>query len=493
MSQRIEAKHDGAPRVPFRTKVAWGSGGLADNFLGWSIAFLALPIYNIALGVDPVLIGIILAVPRVMDAFLDPLAGNLSDNTRSRWGRRRPWILGAGLAAAIFYVLAWMPPLAVDVKLVAVYILITTVLYMCAYSFFTIPYSALGIELSEDYHERTSIMSARLFFAALGQIIMTWMLRASVWVGERSGPAGYPHPELLGIRWVGGLVGLIIVLCVLLPVLVCREKAAVQTQEKIRLGQALRLTMKNRAFLLNAGTLFTAVVGLQIVSPIGYYLGYYYVFTGDIKRTTELSGWCGMCYGVMGIVLIPVNNALSRRYGKKTVLLAGQALTMLGAVSTWFLVVPAHPWWGLIPNLLIATGQPAIWLLLGSIGADICDLDELDTGLRREGMYGAVTALIFKCGLGLSSLTSGYLLFFSGLNTAAAKNGIMPTMDVILRMRLLYVAVPVVLILLGMVLTAWVPVTEKRMLQVRSALNARRRQIQVECERTSPAFSQNSA
>lgn len=463
-SETIENKQ----RLPLIQCIAWGSGGMADNFLAWTIAYLAIPIYNIALDVDPVIIGWAIAIPRILDGFLNLFAGHWSDNFRSRWGRRRPFILVAGGIAVLFFVAAWFPPVHSGKTLITLYFVVTTFLYLGVYGFFSIPYYALGVELTTDYNERTRVQAWRFFFTAISQIVLPWFYKAAIRIGM-AWPSGDIKPELIGVRFVGGLVGVITLLILILITVYCRESTHIKSQPKMTLLNAMGDTFKNRVFVRMAAVNLITLFGILVVGPLSLYVGIYYVCKGNKDFAATLGGLSGMVVGIIGILALTPLTALSQRFGKKPIFIAGQCLALIGGLLTWVLIRPDHPYWSILPWFLIAPGQLTVWLIGSSIGADIIDLDEEETGLRREGIYVAVSAMINKCGIGLSSLASGYLIVASGFS-----NMTLPSPDVIFRMRLFYALVPAAFILIAILISATLPISVARMHHVRQTLDRRR-------------------
>ena len=147
-------------RVPVWRKAAYGSGGLTDFLFLNIVNALAVPIYSIALKMDPLLLGVALAVPRVLGAIFDPLVGTASDNARTRWGRRRPFIVCGAVIGALILPLLWMPPIATQIGRF-IYLVLMLSIYAAAFSVFSAPYGALGIELTTNYDERTRVMAWR--------------------------------------------------------------------------------------------------------------------------------------------------------------------------------------------------------------------------------------------------------------------------------------------------------------------------------------------
>lgn len=235
--QKAAAK--AAERLPAAQKWFWAVGGLAENFVNLTVLYLAMQIYN--LGLSTTLVGLVMALPRLTDAIVDPLVGNLSDNTLARWGRRRPFIAVGALLVTLFYVLMWWAPVGLSERATFLDCLATTVLCFCAYATFGIPFNALGLEMTGDYHERTCLQSIKFGFMITAQLSMSWLYPLCFQFGKLAGVQG-GKPEVIGAGYVALIYGAVLLVSALLPALVCRERAPAQAHEKISLLSALKLT-----------------------------------------------------------------------------------------------------------------------------------------------------------------------------------------------------------------------------------------------------------
>jgi GPH family glycoside/pentoside/hexuronide:cation symporter len=453
-----------------KQKVGWAVGSITDNLMMNGLNLLVMPIYNIALGVNPVMLGYALAIPRVMDTLIDPFIGNYSDNLRTRWGRRRPLIVLGAIIMAFFYALVWLPPSFLGHDGLFWYFLTTCFFLYIGYGIFIIPYMALGFELTTDYHERTRVQAWRMIFAYAGGLLMPWLYKLTLL------PA-FGGNEVHGVRVVGPLIAIIGLLASLTPALLCREKAGVQGQPPIRLIQAFKYTLSNGPFLMLVGAIFLVMLATNLSTPFSLYLNIFYVCTGNKEFAAMLTGWSGTMQGLSGLLSAPLISALGTRFSKKRVIICGQGLALAGYLVSWFLITPAHPYLQLIPAAMIFPGMACIWLLVGSLIADICDDDELKNNLRREGMFGAVMMTIAKAGIALVTVVSGYMLVLSGYIEAPTQ-----TPATLQNMRLMYVFIPAALLGLSMLIMGCFPITEQRAHEIRALLEERQRSETAEPE-----------
>jgi len=241
-------------------KSAWALGSIADVYMSNALNYLAFPIYNLGLGVDPRFLGWALGLPRIWEALTDPLMGNISDNTHTRWGRRRPYIFIGAILCMVTFGLIWSPPTGWSPKAIGWYFMGMTFLFYTVYTVFTIPWGALGLELTSDYNERTRVQAYRTVFQAVGGLgLGTMWVLAQKWGGGN---------DVAGVRIVGWVFGALILVCGILPALCCREKLHVQSQEKLPFWASVRTTFSNRVFLLLIAALALAAPGLSCMWTI---------------------------------------------------------------------------------------------------------------------------------------------------------------------------------------------------------------------------------
>ena len=439
-------------------KSAWAMGSIADVYMTNALNYLAFPIYNLGLGVDPRFLGWALGLPRVWDALSDPLMGNISDNARTRFGRRRPFILIGAVLCAVMFGLIWSPPIGWSVTAIGWYFMGMTFLYYTAYTIFAVPWGALGLEMTSDYNERTRVQAHRTVFQTIGALgLGTMWVLAQKWGGG---------DDVAGVRYVGLAFGALILACGLFPAFFCREQLHHQ-QERIAFWTAIRATFSNRAFLLLIAVTICVMLGLFMVNSFSLYINTCYVFGGDKEGVAKLNMYSNFAFQLAGIALVPVIAAIATRIGKKATLIGGLLLVVVAYGTSWWFYTPKAPYLQLITLAMAAPGLSCMWTLASSMLADICDLDEKKTGRRREGMFGASYSWACKAGISLTMILSGYMLNWSGFDAAVE---IQPE-AVITHMRLLYMLVPMGFIGLAALLVAFYPLSEKRINELQTELH----------------------
>ncbi|MBL7215873.1 MAG: MFS transporter [Phycisphaerae bacterium] len=450
--------------VPLKTRMAWGAGGLADNFITSSLIVLAMPIYNITLGMDPVKVGIAMSIPRLFDAITDPIMGNISDNTRSRFGRRKPYIALGAILSAILLPLIWMPPVRTEEGMFW-YFTLMAIVYTGAYTVFVIPYTALGYELTTDYNERTKVLAWRMYIGLLGSLTVPWLYKLCL-LPIFGGDAA------VGVLWVGIALGAVIIITGILPVLSCRENKEIQNQEKINLFHAMLYTLKNKPYLILLGGFVIFMFALFGIGTLSLYVNIYYVYGGDEASGATLSAMGGSLAALTSYLSLPLLTWFSIRYGKRNAMIGGLSVAMLGVLSMWFTITPKMPYLQLVSFFICGIGLQGCWLMLSSMVADICDEDELKTGLRREGIYGAVYSFAQKASLALTAVVGGLVIKFSGFDTTAAKE-IGVSSDVLHNMKLFFIVGQAVAFLLTIIVFVFYPITKEKSLETRRILNER--------------------
>jgi GPH family glycoside/pentoside/hexuronide:cation symporter len=452
-------------RLPIRDKAGYSSGGMAYTLMGNAIGNLGNVVLNIGMGMNPFLVGLLLALPRAVDALLDPLIGTWSDNFRSRWGRRKPFMVAGALGAGVFFiVLWWMPVGGTEMGKFWYFLFFSTVFYLFM-SLFAVPWGAIGLSMTADYHERTRLMATYAFTSAGAAILLSW-LYALIKL-----PC-FPD-TITGTRWVSaGLAGLMTGLA-LLSVWLCREKqTAGQAKHTTEAAwPQIQSVLGNRAFLILGGAVFFMCLGIFSISSLPTYLAIYFIHGGNESAASILSGWGGTVWQVGSLFFIPLISLVATRIGKRHTLVLALVAALTGNLIKWFCYTPAQPLLFLLPPLLIAFGFSALWTLTASMLADVCDLHELNTGNRNEGTLNAMYAWVMKVGSTLAFALSGILLNLTGFDQAL---GASQSPATILSMRLIDIGVPAVAVLAAIGLTWLYPISEDRAYQIREELERRR-------------------
>lgn len=453
------------PRITIREKSAYGVGSMAQNLGQHSIPNLANFVLNIGLGVNPVLVGVAQSIPRIWDAFSDPLMGYISDNTRSRWGRRRPYLLIGAVLMGFFFAAMWFLPQGWSEYTYFSYFLTMSLLFYTALTVFMVPWTAMGYEMTDDYHERTRLQGFANFFANASSLGMPWLFAMT--------QLDIFADTLQGARVVGVGLGVILILTGIVPALLCKEghlKDAI-VQEKTPLWTSLKQTFTNLVFVRLMLVVLLVGAAFFTIMTLSPYITIYYVMGGDAKAASVYIGWGGTAWVISALVLVGPISWAATKFTKKGALTGAICINLLGHVSKIWCYNPEYPWLVIVPPILLSAGFVGLWVICASMTADLCDLDELETGTRNEGMYGAAFGWFMKTGISVALLFGGVLLTITGFDAGLE---VAQSTETIRWMRILEAGVPVPMVIGGLLLLRMYPLTEVRMREIREQLNQRR-------------------
>lgn len=446
--------------------MAVGTGGLPIMFGQISVKAMAVPVYQMMLGVSPTLLGFVLAIPRLWDAFIDPLVGNWSDNTRSRFGRRRPFIAVGAVTMALSYGAIWMvsPEWSEHAKLT--WLLVTSLVFYTCYAIFSVPYQSLTYEMSPDYDERTQVMGHTSFWYKCGELFYQWVIplaQLSIFA-----------TPLIGVKTVNWAVGLAVLGGIgLIPAIWGRERYFRRAAEQARVAfwPALRAAITNKAVVILMLLTLLKLVANMFGSSMDYYLLVYYMYGGDLAEGSWWKSINSTAYAIVGIASIPLLGWMSRRLGKRATVIAIYGLVIVAGVGKWFLYTPGIGWWLLLDPILSGPILVALTMVLPSMMADVCDEDELKHGQRREGMFGAVFMWIQKSGIALAFLGTGIALDYVGFNGKLGGN---QSPETFFWMRALLAGATSLTAAIAVVIAFFYPITRERAEATRRELEARR-------------------
>ena len=370
--------------------------------------------YTTTLGVPPIWIAIGQPVIKLLDVVTDPLVGEWSDRTQSKMGRRRPWILFGSIALGVVFPMSWMPGFVMfweptqSVVSVFIYFLIFKFLYYITHTVAVVPYYALGAELSTDYQERTRIVAWRHIIGLFGVVLAT----GSFWLATRD----YLFPdEETGVAAVMVLVGLVIIVTGIISSVGTRERTQISFQKPMPLKDAIRITFSSKPFVFLVVTVLFYGIGQYFSVSFGAYLIIFILYDGDKSQFAELIFEATIVAVIVGVLLNLLIRRISERVEKVTLAKVCLGLSLLVPVSVLFSFNPEYPYLYLIFHALaLPIGNTMIEILPLSIVADICDLDEIKSGRRREGAYVGVYNSAFKSGYLLAPSLSMFLLAYTG-------------------------------------------------------------------------------
>jgi GPH family glycoside/pentoside/hexuronide:cation symporter len=445
--------------------------------LGGAIGYMSI-VLNVGLGIDPALVGTLQAIPRFTDALTDPVMGYVSDNTRSKYGRRRPYIFVGAIFVGLVFALMWQLPAGYSESFYFWFFLVGSIIFYLFYTMFATPWVALGYELTSDYHERTRLMGVMNFMGQFAWISLPWFY--SIMENDT-----LFSDSVEGARYLAIGIGIFVAVVGIMPAIFTKERfvgAAKENKPKSKLLDGLKknvklffkglvTTIKQVEFLkLCAGTFFL-FNGIMLVGAFGSYITIFYVSGGDQDMGAQYMGLFGTITTISTLAAITIVTWISSKIGKRKTFIIATSIALFGSLLKWFCYDPMTPWMVLIPAPFIAVGMGALFTLMGSMIADVCDLDELETGQRREGMFGSIYWWMVKLGMALAFGLSGFLLNATGFDVDF---GGAQTSDTFFWMRFVDVLVPAVASIIAIFSVASFKITEEKAYEIRSKLELKR-------------------
>jgi GPH family glycoside/pentoside/hexuronide:cation symporter len=436
-----------------------------------------LIILNLGFGVNPALVGLASALPRVTDALTDPLMGFISDNTRSRWGRRRPYLFLGAILAGVTYAALWWLPVGKSEMWYFWYFTIGSTIFYFGYTVFATPWVALGYELTPDYHERTRLMGVQNFIGQLAYLVSPWFL----WIMTHK-PWFATSAE--GARGLAVGIGIVAIVIGIIPAFALRERFVQGVVEPPSDGGTAALrrnfasffkgfgaTLRTKPFLKLCGATFLVFNGFIMISSFQAYVIIYYVFGGDQEMGARYAGYNGTlgAFSTFGVIFIIT--WLATQIGKRKAFFFSTGVSILGYGLKWFCYDPDRPWLVMIPAPLIAFGLGGLFTLMGAMIADVVDEDEITTYQRREGMFGSIYWWVVKVGMAAALAAGGFLLNATGFDVALAGE---QTARTLYLLRVFDVVIPMITSGIAIWLIASYPITEERAHGVRVELEKRR-------------------
>ncbi|MFN8862689.1 MAG: MFS transporter [Flavobacteriales bacterium] len=466
-------------KIPMMQKAAFGAGHLVNNLLPGALGVFSFFLLT-AFGIDPAMAGLLSAIPRFFDAITDPIMGFISDNTNSRWGRRRPYIFVGAILCGILFAVQWQMDTANGATYNFWYFLIFSVLFIFANTVFSTPLIGMGYEMTSDYKERTRLMG---FSQTIGQL--AWMIVPWFWVliaNEKIYPT-----QAEGVRELSVIVGLACVVLGLLPAIFCHgiDSSHIENRAEISFGtvfENLRKLMrdmknmtKNTPFMRLCGATFLVFNGFQMVASFSFFIIVFYMFKGSYADAGTLPAWFSTVSAILtAFMIIPIVTILANKFGKRNAFIVSTAISVVGYVMKWWGFNPESPMMMFIPVPFMAFGLGGLFTLMMSMTADVCDLDELKNGMpRREGTFGAVYWWMIKLGQALALALGGLVLKLVGFDPKAA----VQEADTMYYLRIWDIVIPAVTALMAIWIMWKYDLTEERAKEIKSILVKRRGEL----------------
>jgi glycoside/pentoside/hexuronide:cation symporter, GPH family len=450
------------------TKLFYGFGSVAFGVKDNGFAFFLLLYYNQVLGLPEGWVGLAIMLALIADALFDPVVGYASDHLHSAWGRRHPFMYAAALPVGVSYYFLWSPPAGLSPQALFWYLLLVAIVVRVLISCYEIPSTSLVAELTDDYDQRTSVLSYRFFFGWWGGLTMAVLAYAVFLQADVEHPIGVLNPG--GYQRYGLVAAVIMTAAIVISAAGTHSFIPFLKPPSVRAGRGLGATLAeirsavvNRSFAVLFGAAVFAGMGAGLTAALAIYFNTYFweLTSGEMSLLVLLNF-------VSAAIALAVTPSVSRRVGKK----AGAITTSLAAILLGPLPValrlaglfPANRSPALLPtlavaNTLLVTLFITSSILVASMLADVAEDSEITTGRRSEGIFFAANAFVQKSVSGIGIFGSTLLLNAIGFPRGARPGEVAP--EVVRSLGLVYAPALVLVYLVALAFLAGYRITRE--------------------------------
>jgi glycoside/pentoside/hexuronide:cation symporter, GPH family len=462
--------------VPFGQKVAFGIGMLANQMFPAVLGIFMVVLVQ-DLGFPGWMWGVIFFLPRVFDAVTDPIMGYISDNTKSKWGRRRQYVFIGSILMGIAFIVMWQLYRENGVDYNFIYFLLFSFVFYLGLTIFSVPYVAMGYEMSNDFHERTSIMAVAQWIGQWAWVVAPWF-----WVIMYD-KDWFPSADV-ATRTLAIWVGIACMLLAMVPAIFIKSRSTVNEnysplnlhaigsslveiysnfKEAFRIPQFVKLCVST-FFIFNA---------FNTIAAFSFFIIVYHLFDGNAGSAGIWPTLFGSLASIVTTFLvIPTVARMSKLLGKKRAFIISQSISIFGYIMLWFLFVPGKPYMFIFALPFFSFGIGSLFTLMMSMTSDVMDLDELNSGKRREGVFGAIYWWMVKFGFAIAGLLSGVIMSVVGFDAGAATQ----PEGAITGLRIFYSGIPILGTTIAILMMRNYDLTEEKANEVRAELEKRHAQ-----------------
>ena len=441
-------------KLNFWTKLAYGAGDLGPAICANIQVFFLLYFFTNVAGLSASIAGSILMIGKISDAVNDPIIGVMSDRTVHPWGRRYPWMVFGAIPFGILFFLQWIVPTTNQSFLFWYYVVIA-VLFNIAYTIVNLPYAALTPELTQDFHERTSLNSFRFAFSIGGSILSLVIAQLIFYIFKDN-----PIQQYL-------VLGIVCAIIAVLPIYWCffgtRDRAVSNNTKKeeynntnLSIVEQIRIAFSNRPFLFVIGIYLCSWLGVQLTASI---LPYFVIYWMQLPEGT----FPQVAIAVQGTALIMlfVWSFVSKKVGKKAVYFMGICLWII-AQGGLFFTQPGQVGLMYFLAVIAGFGVSTAYLVPWSMIPDVIDLDELNTGQRREGIFYSFMVFLQKIALAIGLFLVGVALDIAGfIETIPGETPPTQPYSALLAVRIAIAPLPTIFLIVGLLLAYFYPITRE--------------------------------
>ena len=423
-------------RVTLGVKFGYGIGDFAFNLAFQVTALYLIYFFTDVFMISAAVAGTIFLVSKVWDAAFDPAMGYICDHTKSRWGKKRPYLLFGSILLGISLVLLFAGPNLSESDRV-LYAFFTFIFFCSAITVANVPYGALTADLSLDTRERSSISGYRMAFALLGTLTAAGVTKLLV---------GSFGNELTGFRAMGVIYAVIIVVILLITFATVKERGFSSGEIKQSFKKDLALVVKNGPFVILTGATLLVMVGVNTLAAV---VNYYF------KYNLQAEGMIPIAFLVLFVtaaIFLPLFVFISNKRSKKFAFSTGMAIFAIALVLLYFFGEKGIEY--TIPILFVSgIGMATVFLCPWAMIPDTVEFSEWKTGLRREGIIYGCFWVSFKIGAAIAGFIAG-----QSLSLANYVPNIVQSEGTLSVIRLLITVVPLVFILAGIALISRYPI-----------------------------------
>ena len=462
-------------KVPFGQKLAFGVGMFANQMFPAILGIFMVSLVQ-SFGFSGWMWSLVYFFPRVFDAITDPIMGFISDNTKSKWGRRKPYVLIGAVIMGVAFTIMWQLYADNSLQYNFWYFFLWSVVFYLGLTFFSVPYVAMGYEMSNDFHERTNIMAVAQWIGQWAWVIAPWF-----WV-IMDDPDWFPSQEV-AIRDLAIWVAVPCAIAAMVPAIFIKSKSTLEENYEplntsniggslIKIIDSFKDAFKIAEFRKICGATFLIFNAFNTVAALTYFVIVYRLFNGDAAATGIWVALFG-CIGALGttFIVIPLVTLMSKKMGKIKAFMWAQGISLIGYVMMYFLFIPGKPWLYLIALPFFSFGIGSLFTIMMSMTADVIDIDELNSGKRREGIFGAIYWWMVKVGFAIAGALSGVIIAVVGFNPDLATTDQQGAVD---GLHAFFCFFPAVGTIIAMLIMKSYDVTEERANEIREELDKRK-------------------
>ncbi|MCE2895503.1 MAG: MFS transporter [Flammeovirgaceae bacterium] len=460
-------------KVPMGQKIAFGVGMLANQMFPAVLGIFMVVLVQ-DLGFPGWMWGLIFFLPRIFDAITDPIMGYISDNTKSRWGRRRHYVFLGAILMGFSFVIMWQLYREDGITYNFYFFMFWSFIFYLGLTLFSVPYVAMGYEMSNDFHERTSIM-------AIAQWIGQWAWVIAPWFWVVMYDKSWFASADVATRTLAVWVGIACAIFAMVPAIFIKGKSSLHENYAPLNFRSIGYSLKE--IFLGFKEAFTSIPfrklcvatffifnAFNTIASFSFFIIVYHLFNGD----TGAAGIWPTLFGSLGalsttFLVIPIVARMSKWLGKKRAFIVSQSISLFGYILFWFLFVPGKPYMFIFALPLFSFGIGSLFTIMMSMTADVIDLDELTTGKRREGIFGAIYWWMVKVGFAIAGLLSGTLMTLVGFDPSAS----VQSEGAIDGLRIFFSVIPIMGTLVAIYVMRDYDVDEQRANETRAELDKR--------------------